>query len=284
MHIKPYASAIGAEILDVDLSTDLEAETVSAIQSALLDYMVVFFRDQTLTPEQQIRFSRRLGELEDYPFAKGMAGFPEIVEVVKLPDELHNFGSGWHVDMSFKPTAPAGAALYAIEVPPAGGDTLFANMTLAYDTLSPGYRRMLERLQAVHDSHNPGAYSPLKGMQMKRGASRKWTTHPLTRSHPETGARSLFISPDYCWQLADMSVEESGALLEYLERHATRHEFICRFRWQPGSLALWDNRCIMHRAIEDDLGARREGHGFRRVLHRTTFKRFYAPQPAALAG
>ena len=283
MHIKQYASAIGAEVLDVDLAEDLDSEALNAIQRALLDHMVLFFRDQALTPEQQIRFSRQLGELEDYPFAKGMDGFPEIVEVVKLPEELQNFGSGWHVDMSFNPASPAGAALYAIEVPPAGGDTLFCNLSLAYETLSAGYREMLARVRGVHDSHIPSAYSALRGMQMKRDEARKWTAHPLTRVHPETGRTSLFISPDYCTQLEDMTHEESRALLEYLEGHATRHEFICRFRWEQGSLALWDNRCIMHRAIEDDLGARVSGHGFRRVLNRTTFKSFCSVQSEAVA-
>jgi taurine dioxygenase len=276
MQIKPYSSAIGAEILGPDLTRSLPAEELSVIHQALLEHHVLFFRDQDLSPQQQIQFSHQLGELEDYPFARGMDGHPEIVEVVKLPTERVNFGSGWHVDMSFNPSAPVGAALYAIEIPPAGGDTLFSNLTLAYETLSDGYREMLDLARGVHDSGAPGEYrSGLAGMKIKPSESRKTTVHDLSREHPETGRRSLFISPDYCTQLEDMSREESATLLTYLEQHATRHEFTCRFRWTPGTLVLWDNRCIMHRAIEDDLGARTTGEGFKRVLHRTTFKSFF---------
>ncbi len=273
LEVRPYSSGLGAEILNVDLGTELDNKTWSTIHQAFLDYCVLFFRDQRLSLDQHMAFSRRFGELEPYPYADGVDGYPEIVEVVKLPDELYNFGSGWHTDMSFREKPPLGAVLCCMEIPPAGGDTLFTNMYLAYETLSDGMKEMVGRLHAVHYSHTMrGKVGPLKGMQMRGDYGEQTSIHPLTRVHPETGKVSLFLSPDYCTQLEDMTLEESRAILEPLERHATRHEFACRFRWEQHSIAVWDNRCLMHRAIEDDLGARRHGQGFKRVMRRSTIR------------
>ena len=284
MELKPYASSLGADVLGLDLATALSTDTLAAIQRAFLEYHVLFFRDQSLTPAEQIRFSAMLGELESYPYAHGLADHTEVTEIVKLPGEVLNFGSGWHVDMSFNPSSPDGAALYTIEIPPAGGDTLFCNLTLAYQTLSKGYRQMLDRLHGVHDSALTDEQPyVLEGMDMKPVRERFTCKHPLTRVHPDTGRKSLYISPDYCGLLDDLSREESAIVLGYLERHATQHEFICRFRWSPNTLVMWDNRCVMHRALDDDLGARFTGHGFKRVMHRTTFKRFF-PVSADVAG
>jgi len=273
LEIRPYASALGAEVLNVDLRTELDDATWSVIHQAFLDYCVLFFRDQPLTLEQHIAFSKRFGELEPYPYNEGFDGYPEIVEVVKLPDEVHNFGSGWHTDMSFREKPPLGAVLCCKEIPPAGGDTLFANMYLAYDTLSEGMKEMVSRLNAVHYSHTfSDSFEPFKGMKSTDTYGEQSTVHPLIRTHPETGKVSLFLSPDYCVLLEDMSPEESRAILEPLEKHATRHEFSCRFRWQRDSIAVWDNRCIMHQALEDDHGARLRGKGFKRVMRRSTIK------------
>ena len=277
LRIRPYSTAIGAEVLGVDLARPLDEPTWTRIHEAFRQHLVLFFRDQRLSPEQHLAFSRRFGTLEAYPFADGMDGYPELVEVVKLPDEVHNFGSGWHVDMSFRETPPLGAALYAIDVPPAGGDTLFANLHLAFETLSPGMQRLLRRLRAVHDSHFYLTFrttrTPVyRGMKMRRDDPAEVRVHPLVRTHPESARTSLFISPDYCGQLEGMTATESAALLDMLERHATRHEFICRFRWEPGSIALWDNRCVMHNALSDDIGARLHGRGFRRVMRRSTIR------------
>ena len=277
LRIRPWSAAIGAEVLGVDLSAPLDEGVWTQIHEAFRRHLVLFFRDQDLTPEQHLAFSRRIGALEPYPFADGMEGYPELVEVVKLPDEVNAFGSGWHVDMSFREAPPLGAALHAIDVPPAGGDTLFANMHLAFETLSPGMQRLVRRLKAVHDSHLylsfEDAHLPAyRGMKMRNDDPAEVRAHPLTRVHPESGRTSLFISPDYCGRLEGMNAAESAALLDPLERHATRHELICRFRWEPGSLALWDNRCVMHNALRDDIGARLRGQGFRRVMRRSTIK------------
>ena len=194
-----------AEISGLNLSEPLGREALLKLHRALLMYQVLFVLDQTLTPEQQIRFSRQLGDLEPYPFSKGLKNYPEITEVVKLPDEYVNFGSGWHVDMSFNQSPPDGAALYAVEIPPAGGDTIFCNLTLAYNMLSEGHRAMLERVRGVHDSRTRyQMVNALKGMSMVDGDEFFRCVQPLTRIHPETADTSLFISPDYLFQLEEI--------------------------------------------------------------------------------
>lgn len=273
IEVRPYSSAIGAEILGVDLSEPLDNATWSTISEAWDKYMVLFFRDQHITPQQHIDFSRRFGILEEYPFVKGIEGYPELIDIVKMPDEVKNFGHGWHVDMSFREQPPTGAVLYAMEVPPFGGDTMFCNMELAYETLSDGMKKFVHTFRGVHDSLDPAGHSEkFKGMSLQKKADLKWEhrSHPLVRTHPVSGRTSLFISPDYCWEIEGMSAEESRMMLDYLEKHATQHEFICRFRWAPNSIAMWDNRCTMHNALNDDLAARSGGQGFKRVMRRST--------------
>lgn len=275
IEVRPYSSAIGAEIFGVDLSHPLDEPVWSEIHKAFLEYQVIFFRDQHITPAQQVAFSRRFGELEPYPFVHGIDGHPELIDIVKMPDEVRGFGGSWHADMSFREQPPLGAVLYALEVPPVGGDTLFSNMYLAYETLSDGMKALVEGLRGLHDSLDPKAHTELyKGMRMQEraGAKREVRAQPLVRTHPLTNRRSLFISPSYCWQLDGMTVEESRPLLDYLKQHATRHEFLCRFRWEPSSIAIWDNRCTMHNALQDDLAARSGGRGFKRVMRRATIK------------
>lgn len=276
LDIRPYATAIGAEVLGVDLAEPLDDATWSVISDAFHKHLVIFFRDQNLTPEQHVAFARRFGELEPYPFVHGIEGHPELIDIVKMPNEVRNFGAGWHADMSFRDQPPLGAVLYAIEVPPVGGDTMFANMVLAYETLSDGMKTVVEALTGLHDSHEPADHSQsFQGMSLmgKEGATRQITRHPLVRTHPVTGHRSLYISPDYCMELDGMTARESRMLLDYLEDHATRDEFCCRFRWQPGSIAVWDNRCTMHNALNDDLAAHQGGKGFKRVMRRATIRR-----------
>ena len=275
IEVRPCASAIGAEIHGVDLARPLDNRTWAAIHDAFHEHLVIFFRDQDITPEQHVAFSRHFGELEPYPFVNGIEGFPELIEIVKMPDEVRNFGYGWHADMSFREAPPLGAVLHGLEVPPVGGDTVFANMYLAYETLSDGMKAIVERARGIHDSHEPSDHSQkYKGMSLaeRKGTKREIRPHPLIRVHPVTGRTSLFISPSYCWQIEGMTDEESRMILDHLERHATRDEFTCRFRWAPNSIAIWDNRCIVHRVLSDDLGAARDGHGFKRVMRRATIR------------
>ncbi len=271
--VRPLSTAVGAEIHGVDLSGPISNEDWTTIHKAFHDHLVIFFRDQNLEPESQIAFARRFGTLEEYPFVHGMPGFPELIEIVKMPDEVRNFGHDWHADMTFHRHPPLGAVLYAIDVPPVGGDTLFANMYLAWETLSSGMKRMLGEVNAVHDSGEPQDHSQnYRGMKLsgKDTGERSITLHPFSQTHPVTNRESLLISPSYCSQIEGMTQAESAMILDYLRQHATQEIFTCRFRWEPGSVAVWDNRCLMHQALEDDLDARYRGSGFKRVMRRAT--------------
>ena len=202
---------------------------------------------------------------------QGLGGHPDIIEIVKEPEEAQNFGSGWHADLTFLEQPPGGAVLYARDLPPVGGDTMFANMYLAYETLSHGMRRMLEGLSARHASGEPKLYaSEFRGMRERGGTDAIEQVHPVVRTHPVTGRKAIFVNPVFTRCFETMTMEESAPVLRYLHEHATRPEFTFRFRWSPGTLLIWDNRVVLHNALNDDFGAARNGMGFRRVLHRAT--------------
>lgn len=263
----PIAGALGAEISGVFLSEELSDETIAEIRQALLDYQVIFFRDQRLTPEQQIAFARRFGPLEEHDFVKGMEGYPEIIRVVREADETSmNFGGAWHSDVTHQERPALGSVLYAVEVPPYGGDTLFANQYLAYETLSPGMRRMLDGLTAIHSARGPFApagrsKTNWKNMQVETSdKAYDEMEHPVVRTHPETGRKTLFVNRTFTIRFKDMTEQESQPLLEFLFRHASHERFTCRFRWTPGAVAFWDNRAVLHHALGDYSGHRREMH------------------------
>jgi taurine dioxygenase len=266
MQIRRIAGALGAEILGVDLSR-LVDEDVRGLREAWLQHLVVFFRDQRLSPAELMAFARRIGTPVEYPLVKGIAGFPEIIEVKKLEHEKTNFGGIWHSDTAYLETPPMASMLLAREVPPAGGDTLFANMYLAYETLSPGLKRLLDGLLAVNTSSKADVSRTredrIKG-DGSEGPPREFVAeHPVVRTHPETGRKALYVNVGHTLRFRDMTEEESRPILEFLFQHQVRPEFTCRFSWQPGSLALWDNRCTQHNPVNDY-------QGFRRVMHRIT--------------
>jgi taurine dioxygenase len=267
LEIHPLAGALGAEISGVDLSDTLGDETVAAIRRVWLEHLVIFFHDQTLPPEKFLAFARRFGEPIEYPFVKGLDEFPEIIPVLKLEHEQVNFGGIWHSDTTYLEIPPMASMLVAREVPPAGGDTLFASMYAAYDTLSGGMKRLLEGLRAINSSASADVSRTREDRLKDSGRSdaRKEyvSAHPVVRVHPETGRRALYVNVAHTVGFEGMTREESAPLLEYLFRHQVRPEFTCRFRWRPGSVAFWDNRCAQHNAINDY-----QGH--RRLLHRIT--------------
>ncbi|HJU16746.1 MAG TPA: TauD/TfdA family dioxygenase [Stellaceae bacterium] len=269
IEVQKIAGAIGAEIGGVDLADDLAEETVKAIRRALLDHLVVFFRDQELTPERFLAFARRFGEPVEYPFVRGLDGFPMITPVVKLEHERVNFGGVWHSDTTYLQEPPMATMLYAREVPPYGGDTVFANMYLAYETLSPGMRRVLDTLVGVSDSAKADGSKTREDRIRDHGTAeaerRLVARHPAVRTHPETGRKALYVNAAHTARFDEMTEEESAPLLSYLFRHQIRPEFTCRFGWKKGSLALWDNRAAQHNAVNDY-------HGFRRAMERITLR------------
>ena len=267
LDVRPLSGALGAEILGIDLAHDFGDETVAAIRAAWLEHLVIFFRQQTLSPAQFLKLASRFGEPVEYPFVKGLDGFPQITPVIKLENEKINFGGLWHSDTAYLERPPMATMLIARETPPRGGDTLFANMYLAYETLSDGMRRMLDGLTIVNSSAKADVTKTREDRvrdSAKNDARQEYVAeHPVVRTHPETGRKALYANGGHALRFRDMTVEESAPLLSYLFAHATRPEFTCRFRWEEGSIALWDNRCTQHNPVNDY-------HGHGRVMHRVT--------------
>jgi len=264
--------ACGVVIGGVDLATELADDTVAAIRAAWLEHQVVFLRDQHLDPAAQVAFSHRLGPPSPVPFIEPVAGHPEVIAVVREAAETqrYTFGSLWHSDFSFLPEPPSASMLHALEVPPSGGDTIFASQTLAYDRLSASMRAMLDRLDGVHSAEH--AYSPkmqavhdtFVGMSVQTDESALHTqVHPVVRVHGETGRRALYVNAQYTVGLDGFTTDEAKPLLAFLFEHATAADLTCRWSWRVGDVAIWDNRSVQHMATADFTG-------HRRAMHRTT--------------
>ena len=266
MQVKPIAGALGAEISGVDLRR-LDAAGTAAIRQALLDHLVVFFRDQDLDPAAFRDFAARFARPIEYPFVSGLDGFPEIIQVLKREDERSNFGGIWHSDTSYLDEPPLGSVLLARELPPYGGDTLFANQYLAYEALSDGLKRTLDGLRGVNTSAKADVTRTREDRVKDSGgagARRDYVAeHPVVRTHPETGRRALYVNVAHTARFAGWTEDESAALLRFLFAHQVKPEFTCRFRWEANSIAFWDNRCAQHNPVNDY-------HGFRRRMHRIT--------------
>jgi taurine dioxygenase len=270
--IRPVAPHCGADVVGVDLR-DPSSETMTLMRESIAEHAVLFVRDQNLTPEQQVELTRRFGSVLRVPYIKPIAEHPDIVAVLKEADErnIATFGGTWHSDFSFLDEPPSLTLLYALELPEVGGDTLWSSQYAAYDSLSTGMKRLLDPLRAVHTAWPHGTNGPdataavSRSVVMTRNdpSADREVTQPVIRVHPVTDRKALFVNPVYTQRFVDMTVEESQPLLHHLFDHSTRAEFTCRLRWTPGTLAIWDNRCLLHLAINDY-------DGTRRLLHRTT--------------
>jgi len=269
IEVHKIAGSLGAEISGVDLARDLDDATIAEIRRIWLDNCVVFFRNQDLPPAQFLALAKRFGEPIEYPFLKGLDGFPEIITVAKLEHEKINFGGVWHSDTSYLDIPPMATMLIAREVPPVGGDTLFANQYLAYETLSDGMKHVLDGLVALNASAKADVTRTredrLKDGKNPQARKDYVAEHPVVRTHPETGRKALYVNVAHTVRFKDMSEEESAPILDFLFRHQIRPEFTCRFHWEPGAIAFWDNRCAQHNPVNDY-------HGYRRLMHRITLK------------
>jgi taurine dioxygenase len=228
---------------------------------------VIFFRDQDFDAEQHKRLARRFGEIFVHPNYAGLQDDNEIVMIRREPGDTRVVGEDWHTDTTMMPKPPMGAILYAIEVPPYGGDTLFANQYLAYETLSDGMKRLIGGLRATHSDRlvaGPQSRASV-GRTTKARHDDTWretvSTHPIVTTHPETGRPVLFVNVSYTVGIEGMTDEESRPLLHFLMEHGNRPEFTCRFRWTKGAVAFWDNRCVKHLAVND-------AGPFRRLMRR----------------
>ena len=255
--VSPIAGTLGAEIAGVDIGAGVDEATIAEIRQALLEHLVIFFRDQKMDVAAHKAFTRQFGEIFIHPNYNFGDNDPEMVYLLRNPGDETVAGGDWHTDTTMMAEPPMGAILYALEVPAYGGDTLFSNQYLAYDALSDGMKRLVGKLKTVHDD------TRVAGPQANVNATRSskvrqdedWrptvAVHPVVRRHPETGRACLFVNKAYTQHFDGMTVAESQPLLDYLMEHGNRPEFTCRFRWAPGSIAFWDNRCTKHLAIHD---------------------------------
>jgi alpha-ketoglutarate-dependent taurine dioxygenase len=248
----------GAELRGIDLAQPLEERDVKALERALAEHCVLFFRDQAMTPEQQKTLGRRFGELHLHPaWPRLVPGHPEIMEIYADEKSKRVAGENWHSDVSCDPEPPLGTILYMLEVPPVGGDTLFANMYAAWESLSAPMRRMLEGMTALHDGEY--VYRGRYEGAVEEGKVYPRSEHPVVRTHPVSGRKALFVNRTFTTRIVQLARHESDAVLAMLFEHLERPEFQCRFRWQPGSVAFWDNRCAQHHAMWDYYPQRRRG-------------------------
>jgi alpha-ketoglutarate-dependent taurine dioxygenase len=284
IEVRPLTGYTGAEIFGVDLAKELEVKTIAEIRAALLQWGVVFFRDQEMTPEQQIAFAAQFGDVTPaHPTLPGLDGYPEIMVVAdrKRTREAQSAAPktsvseydeyNWHVDLTFVPNPPFASILRGLVTPPYGGDTGFANLAVAYETLSKPIRDLIDGLHAVHENAlPPNTLSKMatgKAHHSKDAFESKLyrTVHPVVRVHPETGERVIYVNVNFTQRIVELSYFESQALLNFLYSHIAQNAFIAKFRWQPNSIAFWDNRKVAHIAPGD------LGHlDFDRVMHRVT--------------
>lgn len=261
--VLPVSGVLGAEVRGLDLAADLDDGTVADLRDAFCEHQVLFFRDQDLSPSAQIAFGRRFGDLGSHPYVEANAEHPEIIDVVTEPDDRVNFGGGWHTDVTFLAEPDLGSILYGVEIPPAGGDTLFASQLAAYEALSDTMKGLLHGLIGIHSAgpqYGGAGYSTQSTAITTKGVDDAVVSrveHPVVITHPETGRKGLYVNPAFTIGIKGMHRGESQALLRFLYRHATAEEMTCRFQWRPGSVAMWDNRSVQHYALHDYKGHRR---------------------------
>lgn len=269
IEVKPLAGNIGAEILGADLA-NLTQESFAEIHHAFLEHMALIIRDQDLSVKDQSNFVERFGPLIHDPFIKAPEGSPELLIIEKKENERYTYGDGWHSDSTFMAKPPLASFLYAKEIPPVGGDTLFSNQYLAYETLSPGLKAVLDDLVAVHSASGmrqiiaDGKYKDDRTMKLRvdewdemEKAIDAQVEDPVVRTHPETGRKALYATRSYLKHFKGWTPEESKPLIDFLFDHSIRPEFTCRIRWEVGSFAMWDNRCALHKPVTDYQGHRR---------------------------
>lgn len=252
--IVPLTPTIGAVIEDIDLSRALQADVLSGLRQALLDWKVLFFRDQAITTDQHLAFARQFGDLEVHPFAPHKPDYPEVLAITHNRDSRGRENT-WHSDVTWRETPSLGSVLRAIEVPPVGGDTLFSDMHAAYLGLTDEVKTKLEGAVALHD------FKPFRERMRRSGKSedeiaafdRQYPAveHPVVRTHPETGRRAIYVNAAFTQRIVGMEPDESASLLKHLYAQAAIPEYQCRFRWESDSVAFWDNRACQHYAASD---------------------------------
>tara|TARA_Y100000992_G_scaffold191772_1_gene130170 strand:- start:201 stop:1028 length:828 start_codon:yes stop_codon:yes gene_type:complete len=266
MQINLLSGALGAEISGVNLR-DTSLENWKKINSLMLEHKVIFFRDQNITAEEQIELAKKFGDLERHVYVKGREGYPEIIRIIKSPEEKQQWGETWHTDVSYNPKPTKVIILKSVKIPPVGGDTMFSNMELAYETLDDKIKDKIKNKKAIHSSLGAAAFvEAYKEMEGNGNLDEYSNTHPIVRTHPETGKKILYVNSMYTKKIIDLDEVESNKILKELFAHQERLDFTCRFKWTENAVAIWDNRSTQHQGLTDFFPGRGLGH--ERVMDR----------------
>ena len=270
MEINLISGALGAEIEGIDLK-DSSEKNWKIINDLLLEHKVLFFRNQNITAEQQINFAKNFGPLEKHVYVKGREEFPEIIRIIKKPDEKHQWGENWHTDVSYNPKPTKVIILRSIKIPPVGGDTMFSNMELAYETLDSELKEKIKDKKAIHSSLGASAFvEAYKGMEGNGNIDEYSNSHPIVRTHPETGKKILYVNSMYTKRIEGLDENESDEILKKLYAHQERLDLTCRFKWTENAVAIWDNRSTQHQGLSDFFPGRGLGH--ERVMDRVAIE------------
>jgi len=266
MDVKLLSGALGAEVSGINLK-DSSEKNFKVINNLLLEHKVIFFRNQKITPEEQLTLAKRFGPLETHAYVKGLDKYPEIVRIIKDPNEKNQWGENWHSDVSYNIKPTKAVILRSIKIPPVGGDTMFSNMELAWETLDKNIKEKIKGKKAVHSSLGAAFFvNDYKAMEGNGNVDEYSSTHPIVRTHPETGKKILFVNWTYTKKIVDIDKKESDEILKKIFEHQARLDFTCRFRWTENAVAIWDNRSVLHYAIADFFPGRGLGH--ERVMDR----------------
>ena len=260
MDAKLLSGALGAELSGIDLK-DSSEKNFKVINDLLLEHKVIFFRNQKITPEEHLALARRFGPLETHAYVKGRNKYPEIVRIIKDPNEKNQWGENWHSDVSYNIKPTKAVILRSVKIPPVGGDTMFSNMELAWETLDKNIKEKIKDKKAVHSSLGAAFFvNDYKAMEGNGNIDEYSSTHPIVRTHPETGKKILFVNWTYTKKIVDMDKKESDETLKKIFEHQARLDLTCRFRWTENAVAIWDNRSVLHYAIADFFPGRGLGH------------------------
>ena len=266
MNVKLLSGALGAEVSGINLK-DSSEKNFKIINNLLLEHKVIFFRNQKITPEEQLALAKRFGPLEKHAYVKGLDKYPEIVRIIKDPSEKNQWGENWHSDVSYNVKPTKAVILKSIKIPPVGGDTMFSNMELAWETLDKNIKEKIKDKKAIHSSLGAAFFvNDYKSMEGNGNIDEYSSIHPIVRTHPETGKKILFVNWTYTKKIVEMDEKESDETLKKIFEHQARLDLTCRFRWTENAIAIWDNRSVLHYAIADFFPGRGLGH--ERVMDR----------------
>jgi len=266
MDVKLLSGALGAEINGIDLK-DSSINNFNLINKLLLEHKVLFFRDQNITSDEQISLAKHFGPLEKHVYVKPLENYPEIIRIIKGPNEKHQWGETWHTDVSYNVKPTKVIILRSIKIPPVGGDTMFSNMEIAFETLDEKIKEKIKGKIAVHSSLGAAAFVDKYEKMSGNGNTNEYSnTHPVVRTHPETGKKILYVNSMYTQKIINMDKKESDEILNEIFKHQERLDFTCRFKWTENAVAIWDNRSTQHQGLTDFFPGK--GLGYERIMDR----------------